>query len=370
MDMVRRWKERRSAPNLLADGEGAVVGDRLAVEREEHVVAAEVVGGGGDGQHAADEHAAPLVAHVQHFALLAVLQRLPEDAERAEAAALLRVGRLDVGEEVGDRRHRDDVADVLRVLLVLERDANDGAVLVERGPAGVARVDRGVDLDREERDAGVGVPLDLDARDDALRDRDALAALGVPDDAHLVLQARHRAERQGLDALPEARVVDVERREVALVREFLPRRHVLPRVARLAHLDVRRVGDDVRVRQDAHRAVVHDREARARRLLLLADGPRHHRVLAAVHAVHLHHRLRRRRHLKVEVRRRRRLARHAQRPAVHVGVERGGLRRRVAGVERGNDRVVAAQLRRRPAEEEAEAGEGGRCERHSGRSVP
>ena len=137
------------------------------------------------------------------------------------------------------------------------------------------------------------VPLDLDARDDARGDRDALAALGVADDAHLVLKARHLATLERRHALPEARLVDLERREVALVRDLHPSRDVLARVsrlkprasahtrdqpnapsrhedlaraARLADLDVRRIGDDVRIRQHAPAGVGGGGEAGAARL--------------------------------------------------------------------------------------------------------
>ena len=67
---------------------------------------------------------------------LVVFQRLPSDAEGAEAAAACaaRAGQV-VGEEVGDGGDRDDVADVLRVVLVLERHADHVAVLVQRRPA-------------------------------------------------------------------------------------------------------------------------------------------------------------------------------------------------------------------------------------------
>eukprot|EP00962_Isochrysis_galbana_P028011 scaffold8831_cov135-Isochrysis_galbana.AAC.5 len=100
----------------------------------------------------------------------------------------------------------------------LECDSNDLTVNIERRPARVARVDGGVDLHREQVGARVGVPLDLDARDDALRDRDALPTLGVADHRHLVLERRHAAEGKGRDALPEGLVCHPERRQVALVR--------------------------------------------------------------------------------------------------------------------------------------------------------
>jgi len=49
----------------------------------------------------------------------------------------------------------------------------------------------------------VYIALDLDARDHALRDGYALAALRIAYHRDLVLQARHAAKLQRLHALPE-----------------------------------------------------------------------------------------------------------------------------------------------------------------------
>ena len=87
---------------------------------------------------------------------LLVLKSLPEDAQRAEAAAALnrrtapciadlsaaarraifhavcRSSRHGVGEKMFDRGDGDHIADVLRILLVLEGYADDAAGVVER----------------------------------------------------------------------------------------------------------------------------------------------------------------------------------------------------------------------------------------------
>ena len=87
---------------------------------------------------------------------LLVLKGLPENAQRAEAAAALnrhtapciaarsaaarraifhavcRCTRRGVGEKMFDRGYGDHIADVLRILLVLEGYADDAAGVVER----------------------------------------------------------------------------------------------------------------------------------------------------------------------------------------------------------------------------------------------
>ena len=154
--------------------------------------------------------------------------------------------------------HRDDVTDILRVLLVLEGHADDTTILIEGGASGVARVDGGIDLDGEQIGARVGIALDLDARDHAHRHAHALAALGIAHHRHFVLEARDGAELERRRPFPKALVFDGERGEVTLVRDLAPRGDILARVARLAHLHVRRVRHHVRVREDAHLALVID----------------------------------------------------------------------------------------------------------------
>lgn len=69
---------------LLADGERAVVGDRLAVDGEQDVVPLHEVSARAlrERQHAADQHARPL-AHSELLVKLWVLKRLPGELERA-----------------------------------------------------------------------------------------------------------------------------------------------------------------------------------------------------------------------------------------------------------------------------------------------
>mmetsp|Transcript_31534 Transcript_31534/g.99133 ORF Transcript_31534/g.99133 Transcript_31534/m.99133 type:complete len:541 (-) Transcript_31534:51-1673(-) len=329
------YQVRKGEPLLPPDGKRAVVGDGVPVQLEEDVACPEERRGGRGGRDAADADAgAPL--HAEVGSQLRVVEGLPEDAERGEAGGAARVGGGVVDEVVGDDGRGDDVPDVLRVELVLEGDADHVTVGVEGGPAAVARVDGGVDLHREQVGARVGVPLDLDARDDALRDRDALASLRVPHHRNLVLQRRHRTKLERLDALPKGVVRHGESGEVALVRDARHLRHVLLRVARLTHLHVRRIGHTVGVCQDDELAVVllPHREAGAGALLLRLVAPRHGNVDGAVHRVHLDHRL---------CRRRGRLERRQHRTAIDVDI-------------RGADgRPAAAALRRRGSSPDGQA---------------
>ena len=306
-------------PLLRAHSEGAIVGYWIALKREQHVVPLEVVGRGGEWRHTTHEHARMgCIVQLVIGAQLLVLERLPVDAERAEAFTPLRgrhraahgrrhqaavsasgsggcgdgvggVGGHRVVEKVGDGGHGDHVPDVLRVLLVLERDADHRAVVVEGRPSRVARVDGGIDLNREQVGARVCVPLDLDAAHHSHRHRDALAALRVAHHGHLVLQRRYAPKGERRDARPEAVVVDGEGREIALVRDLDARRRVLACVARLAHLDKRRVSNYMCVRHDAATSAVFDGKPGAGRLLLRSDRPRQLRGHRRVHRVYLNH---------------------------------------------------------------------------------
>lgn len=116
-----------------------------------------------------------------------------------------------------DDGDRDDVANVLGVARqALEGDADAFAARVEDGPAAVARVDRGVDLDAEQLGRAVRVGQDLDARDDAARDRDGVAADRVADDGDGVLEPREAAKLERPEALPERVVVNGQQGDVAL----------------------------------------------------------------------------------------------------------------------------------------------------------
>jgi hypothetical protein len=175
---------------------------------------------------------------------------------------------------VADDRRRDHVADRLRLGRVLEGDADDAAVRVEGGPAAVPRVDRRVDLQREQVRARVLVDLELDPRDDARRHAERVAALGVADDDDRVAEVRHAAQLERADPPPKLRVVDREQREVALVRDRVRARDKAARRARLAHLDEGGVGDDVGIGEDEAAPPLGDRQPRARRRLGRVRLPR------------------------------------------------------------------------------------------------
>mmetsp|Transcript_89088 Transcript_89088/g.276873 ORF Transcript_89088/g.276873 Transcript_89088/m.276873 type:complete len:228 (-) Transcript_89088:406-1089(-) len=148
---------------LPAHRERRVVGDGPAVHGQDDVAAAEQPDSRGEGHDAAHHHAGVVGAQAVVLAQLAVLQLLPEDSHGAEAGAAAGVLGVHVLQEVLNRGHGDDIADVLGGLLVLEGHADDPILLVQGGPAGVAGVDGRVDLDGQQRGARVRVALDLDA---------------------------------------------------------------------------------------------------------------------------------------------------------------------------------------------------------------
>ena len=161
--------------------------------------------------------------------------------------------------------HWHNLAHVLSLHRRLERDADDVAV-AHRRPAAVPVVDGRVDRHDEVRLAALRVLGPINARDDAARDRDAVAADGEADDVDVLLEARRLAERQLDRVEPEGVARDRHDREVGLVRDGEDLRHVLVKVAILAHLQRRGERDDVRVRNDEPTARRDDEAAPRRRL--------------------------------------------------------------------------------------------------------
>ncbi len=82
----------------------------------------------------------------------------------------------------------------------------------------------------------MAVALDLDARHDALGDRDLLAADREADDGDAVAQIGQLAQLGRLDAVQEVPVVDPDEGQVAVVADADDARDRLFRVGDLLHL--------------------------------------------------------------------------------------------------------------------------------------
>ncbi len=173
-----------------------------------------------------------------------------------------------------DDRRRDHVADILRDIAgeALERDADDLSLLHDR-PAGVAGIDRGIDLDREVRvDDRMRVRAEIDARNDAARDRKPVAADRVAEDGDARLDLGNAAERERLGVLEKRRrVLHPDHREVAIVRHVLDDADVLLGIVLLFQREKARIADDVGV---GHHALLVDHPAGARAAAGLARQPR------------------------------------------------------------------------------------------------
>ena len=131
----------------------------------------------------------------------------------------------------------------------------------EHGTAAVARVDRAVDLAGEQLGVGVDVGLALDARHDAPRHAQRVAAEREAEDQDLLSQLGKAAELQRRDLVEEARLVDGQESEVGLVGDVEHAGGHPLGLAVPSHLDEGRVAHHVRVREDA---VARDHEPGAR----------------------------------------------------------------------------------------------------------
>ena len=251
--------ERRGT--LLAS-HAPVVGDRHAIDRREDVADAEhgvEVADLGDVLH---EDARGRRREEDEAPQRLILERLKGRRKSGKAAEwrrrrgagagkrrARRGGGTKVLEHAPEDAHWHNLAHVLSIIRPLEGDADDVAV-AHRRPAAVPGVDGRVDRHDEVILAALQVRGPIYARDDATRDRDAVAADGEADDVDVLLEARRMAERQ-LDCVePEGVARDSHDREVGLVRDGEDLRHVLVKVAILAHLQRRGEFDDVRVRND------------------------------------------------------------------------------------------------------------------------
>ena len=141
-------------------------------------------------------------------------------------------------------------AGALQAGQALEGDA-DHLVVLDHRAAAVAGIDRRVGLHGEEGAvADVHVVLHVDARDDAARVGNLLAAGGEAVGDHLRAHFGQRAEGEGLHALGEIGIVDLEHGEVDVVPDEFDVREIFLGVMVLAHDQFLRPGDNVRVGHD------------------------------------------------------------------------------------------------------------------------
>lgn len=100
------------------------------------------------------------------------------------------------------------------------RDRGSLNLVVENGrPPAIPRIDRRIDLYRQEIRSPVGVLLGLHPRHNTHAHRDVVPPGRVPDHGHGVLELGDPAKRQRGRALPEGGVVGREERQVAFMSD-------------------------------------------------------------------------------------------------------------------------------------------------------
>ena len=133
----------------------------------------------------------------------------------------------------------------------LKSDADDFGVLHHRAAA-VARINLRADLNREVLiDRRMRVELEIDARDDAGRDRHAFAAKRKSVGRDDRFELRNAAELQRHHVLEKLRRRDRNEREIAIVRHELNRGRIFVRIAVAFDRQVAAVADHVGIGHDA-----------------------------------------------------------------------------------------------------------------------
>ena len=227
-----------------------VAGHRQSVHGEDHVADLEFAVARPAGHHVADENPVVVILQPERMPLVTVLEVEGGDGH-VDVFVVVPIG--DVPEEVLQHRGGDHVADVLGDIpaVALESHADDLVVLQHRAAA-VAGVDGRVDLTGQVAvHRRVAVGLEVDARHDALRDREPLAANGIAEDRHAGLEPGDAADLQRAQSLVKIGVADFQHGQVAIVRDELDPRRVLLRIVLPLHRDEARVADHVRVGDDA-----------------------------------------------------------------------------------------------------------------------
>mmetsp|Transcript_127902 Transcript_127902/g.370152 ORF Transcript_127902/g.370152 Transcript_127902/m.370152 type:complete len:250 (-) Transcript_127902:123-872(-) len=186
------------------------------------------------------------------------------------------------GQEVLCDGGRDDVADVLRPGHARRGYANGHARLrVEGGPAGIARIDRRIDLNDEHlvrADAfqqRVHILLGIDSGYDTLGDADRIASLWKPDNFHLRVQLRQDLFERCLGNVVENRrgTLNLKQSQVDVVRDADQFRRILFGLAVLAHPQQRGVINNVRIREHQFILADENSETTAGPFLLAEDLP-------------------------------------------------------------------------------------------------
>jgi hypothetical protein len=194
------------------------------------------------------DHAFDRLVELQIVAQRRILERLQVVVHRRLAVVSA------VGDVLQEQIHffvGNDVADVLRVAAELGEGEADHLVARDRRTAAVAGIDRGVDLDAKPRHREV-VGDELDARDDALGDRERRASGREAVGEHRILDARQLARaRQRRMRVEKAGIVELQNREIDARRDGHHGRRQLVAGGVGLHLHLRGVEDHVSVGQYA-----------------------------------------------------------------------------------------------------------------------
>mmetsp|Transcript_90968 Transcript_90968/g.199253 ORF Transcript_90968/g.199253 Transcript_90968/m.199253 type:complete len:289 (-) Transcript_90968:40-906(-) len=273
---------------MLPEEHGAVVGNRLIIEGQQHIPFLKDLGRSCGGRHLADEEALLLRPHAVGLSKMSILHRLDIDAQRREARVLLVTE--EVVQEVHDHHRGYDIAYVFRLVgsQALESHAKAFASTVEGWTTTVPAVDGRIYLYPQEFGRCLRICHHLHPRDHPTGDTDGVATNGKANTQYRLLKVWNLlAKLNHLDPIPELLVLHPQHRTVALPAHGLHGGQMLRVAAAALHFDLRTPFDTVRVRQD-YPLLPRDAETGPAGAELPLSLPGQREVRHGVHAPDLH----------------------------------------------------------------------------------
>ena len=228
----------------------SVARDRVIIDREQNITGSQNFRAWPGRNHRLDQHTASVVFQAEKFPLGWVLQFSVSDS-KIDIPIVAAIG--NVFEKTTNDRRRHHVSNALGdvAAVTLKRDADDFGVLHHRA-ATIARINLRADLNGKVLiNRGVGIKLEIDARNDAGGDRHAFAANWITVGRDRRFELGNTAKLQRQHVLVEIWRIDGDEREIAIVRNKKHFGRIFVWIAIALDREIAAVAHHVRVRHDA-----------------------------------------------------------------------------------------------------------------------